>query len=77
MLCFERGVGSKALSKLNLIGNQSYKTRELDLLSEGEALNEENLAKARILHILVTKNSSLTFFGSVISFEVYLLHFPP
>ena len=47
MLCFERGVGSEALHKLNLIIKQLYKIRELDILSEGEALNEENLAKAK------------------------------
>ena len=56
MLCFERGAGSEALRKLNLIFKQLYKIRKLDLLSKGEALNEENLAKARFLHILVPKN---------------------
>ena len=55
MLCFERGAGSEALSKLNLTIKQLYKIRKLDLLAEGETLNEENLAKAKILHILVTK----------------------
>ena len=69
MLCFERGAGSEALSKLNLIIKQLYKIRKLDLLAEGETLNEENLAKAKILHILVTKNCCFTFFASVISFE--------
>ena len=53
MLCFEKGAGSEAQSKLSLIMKQLYKIYELDLLSEGEALNEENLAKARILHTLV------------------------
>ena len=51
--------------------------RKFDLLSEDEALNEENLAKARILHIFVTKNCCFTFFTSVIFFEGYLLCFPP
>ena len=55
MLCFERGAGYEALRKLNII-KQLYKIRELDLLSKGEALNKENLAKARILHISVAKN---------------------
>ena len=72
MLCFERGAGNKALRKLNLIIKQLYKIRELDLFSKSEALNEENLAKARILHILVTKSYSFTFFASVKSFESYL-----
>ena len=53
--------GSEALSKPNLITKLFYKLREFNLLSEGKALNEENLAKARILHILVTKNCSFTF----------------
>ena len=56
MLCFERGAGSEALSKLNLIIKQLYKIRKLDLFAEGETLNEENLAKAKILHILIPKN---------------------
>ena len=72
MLCFERRAGNEALSELNFITKQLYKIRELDLLSMGEALNEENLAKARILPILITKNCSFTFFASVISFESYL-----
>ena len=54
--CFERVAGSEAQNKLNLIIiKQLHIIRELDLLSEGEALNEENLSKARILHILVSK----------------------
>ena len=56
MLCFEKVAGSEALPKLNLIIKQLYKICELDLLSKGKALNKENLSKARILHILVTKN---------------------
>ena len=72
MLCFERGAGNETLRKLNLIIKQLYKIRELDLFSKSEALNEENLAKARILHILVTKSYSFTFFASVKSFESYL-----
>ena len=67
MLCFERGAGSEALRKLNLIIKQLYKIGELDLLSKGEALNEENLAKARILHILVTKK---------LFFYILLLSYP-
>ena len=46
---FERRAGSEALSKLNLIFDQLYKIPELDLFSKGKALNEENLAKARII----------------------------
>ena len=53
MLCFE---GSEALCKLNAIIKQLYKISELHLLSKSEALNKENLAKARILHTFVTKN---------------------
>ena len=76
LACFvlrgEWGAGSKAFRKLNLIIKQLYKIRELDLLSKGEAFNEENLVEARILHILVTKICSFTFFASVISYESYL-----
>ena len=62
MLCFESVAGSEALRKLHLIIKQLCKIRELDLLSKGEALNKENLAKARILHFLVTKKSVLLHF---------------
>ena len=59
MLCFEREARSKALRKLNLIIKQLYKIRELDLLSESEAINEKNLAKARFSHIFIAKKTVL------------------
>ena len=49
MLCFERGAGSKALRKPNLIMKQLYKICKLDLFLKGKALNKENLAKVKNL----------------------------
>ena len=60
MLCFERGAGSKALRKLNLIIKQLYKMRKLDLLSKGKELNEKlyfGHKKSVILHFLLLSYS--------------------
>ena len=69
MLCFERGAASEALRKLYLIIKPLYKIRQLDLLSKGEALDEETLRKQELCIFWSQKIRCFTLFASVICFE--------